>query len=72
MDSLQFVMKNAPQSAEINYLAESIFKDQIVIRTSSDKENGNFYNHSILRSEDNKELCRIRIEWKESKILKAN
>ena len=63
--NLDFVMKNVPMSAEINYLAESQIDEEIIIRTSTDKLNSNVYNHSIFRSDDNKELCRIRIEWKE-------
>jgi len=62
---LDFVMKNTPQSIEINYLAESIYNEEIMIRTSVEKDNGNFYNHIIYRTVDKKELCRIRIEWKE-------
>jgi medium-chain acyl-[acyl-carrier-protein] hydrolase len=62
---LDFIMKNIPQSAEINYLAESVYDQEIIIRTSAEKENGCFYNHSIIRTYDNKEICRIRIEWKE-------
>jgi acyl-ACP thioesterase len=65
---LDFVMKNFPQSAEINYLAESLYDQDIMIRTSVEKENNKFYNHSIFRTNDNKELCRIRIEWNEEKI----
>ena len=61
---LDFVMKNVPRSAEINYLAESQFNEEIVIKTSEEKMNGSVYNHSIFRTSDNKELCRIRIEWK--------
>ena len=61
---LDFVMNNNPQSAEINYLAESRFDEEIMIRTSVENENGTFHNHSIFRINDNKELCRIRIEWK--------
>jgi medium-chain acyl-[acyl-carrier-protein] hydrolase len=60
---LDFIMKNDPQSAEINYLAESRFDEEIIIRTSVDNENLSFHNHSIFRTNDNKELCRIRIEW---------
>lgn len=60
---LDFVMNNNPQSAEINYLAESRFDEEIMIRTSVENENGTFHNHSIFRINDNKELCRIRIEW---------
>ena len=66
--SLDFVMNNVPQSTEINYLAESIYDEEVFIRTSVEKENGNFFNHSIFRSNDNKELCRIRIEWKEGNL----
>jgi medium-chain acyl-[acyl-carrier-protein] hydrolase len=65
---LDFIMKNVPQSAEINYLAESLYDQEIMIRTSQDKDNGSFYNHSIFRINDNKEICRIRIEWKEGDI----
>ena len=59
----EFLMKNVPQSAEINYLAESKYGEDIMIRTSS--ENHNFYSHSICSTTDNKELCRIRLGWKE-------
>jgi acyl-CoA thioesterase FadM len=59
-------MNNLPQSAEINYLAESMCSDEIVIKTSVDKINPGFYSHSIIRTNDKKELCRIRIGWKNS------
>lgn len=61
--NLEFMMKNVPGSVEINYLAESQFDEEIVIKTSQEKMNGAFHNHSICRTSDNKELCRIRIEW---------
>lgn len=60
---LDFIMKNEPQSAEINYLAESRFGEEIQVRSSRQDEQSSFHNHSIFRTEDNKELCRIRIEW---------
>ncbi len=65
--NLDFIMKNVPISAEINYLAESHFDEEIIIKTSEEKMNGPVYRHSICRTSDNKELCRIRIEWKEVK-----
>ncbi len=58
-------MKNVPRSAEINYLAESQFDEEVLIKTSEDAMNGSSYNHSICRTSDNKELCRLRIEWNE-------
>ena len=60
---LDFIMNNEPQSAEINYLAESRFDEEIIIKTSQENGNETFFNHSIFRTNDNKELCRIRIEW---------
>jgi len=61
---LDFIMNNVPYSAEINYLAESRLNDSIVIRSFEYKEKGKIHNSSIVRLSDNKELCRIRIEWK--------
>jgi acyl-ACP thioesterase len=69
---LDFVMKNVPQSAEINYLAESLYDEEIMIRTSVEKGNGCSYNHSIFRIIDDRELCRIRIEWKERNTKQVN
>ena len=63
---LDFILNNDPQSAEINYLAESRFDEEIMIRSSVENSNGSFHNHSIIRISDRKELCRIRIEWKAS------
>jgi acyl-ACP thioesterase len=57
-----FLMKNVPQSVEINYLAESKYDEEIIIRTSADGEGS--FNHSIFRKNDNKELCRVRMVWK--------
>jgi medium-chain acyl-[acyl-carrier-protein] hydrolase len=65
---IDFVIKNIPKSAEINYLAESVFEEDIVIKTSAEQGNSSFYNHSIYRFEDRKELCRIRIEWIEGNV----
>ncbi len=38
--NLNFIMNHLPTSVEINYLAESMFNEEIVIRTS--KEEGNY------------------------------
>jgi acyl-ACP thioesterase len=61
---LSFVMKNVPQSVEINYLSESLFNDEVFIKTVADRNDEGSYNHSVFRSTDSKELCRVRIEWK--------
>jgi acyl-ACP thioesterase len=61
---LDFILNNIPLSAEINYLAESHFNDGIVILTSGEIENGNTFRHSIMRTSDNTELCRVRINWR--------
>jgi acyl-CoA thioesterase FadM len=61
-------MKNIPKSAEINYLAESVFDEEITIQTSVGEEKCLFYNHSVFRTDGRKELCRIRIEWIEGNV----
>jgi medium-chain acyl-[acyl-carrier-protein] hydrolase len=62
---LNFTMNHLPFSAEINYLAESMFNDEIVIRTFLEDSNQTVFNHSVLRISDNKELCRIKLKWNE-------
>lgn len=59
---LGFLMENDPQSVEINYLAESKYDEQISIRKAD--EGAGCFNHSIFRTDDGKELCRIRMVWK--------
>lgn len=61
---LDFALKYIPYSAEINYLAESRFNDNIIIRVSEDKYNKNSFSNSILRLSDSTELCRIKTEWR--------
>ncbi len=61
------VLNNTPYSVEINYLAESIYNEEILIKTSVENKDDCFYNHSVIRVEDKKELCRIRVEWKKNK-----
>jgi acyl-ACP thioesterase len=63
---LDFILNNVPLSAEINYLAESHFNDKIAILISEDTKDGNLFNHSIMRTSDNTELCRVRINWKKN------
>ncbi len=60
---LDFIMKSFPKSVEINYLSESLFNEEIFIKTSTGLNNGGFYNHVVFRKNDNKELCRVRILW---------
>lgn len=62
--SLDFVMDNFPYSAEINYIAESRLDEKIVIRSYEDNVNGKVLHSSIVRLNDSKELCRIRIGWR--------
>jgi acyl-ACP thioesterase len=70
--SLGFLMKNEPYSAEINYLAESVYDDEIAIQKSVWNNNNSIYDHSIFNKRDNRELCRIRLTWKEIKNPKVN
>jgi medium-chain acyl-[acyl-carrier-protein] hydrolase len=61
----EFRMNNFPSSVEVNYLAESKWDEEISLRTNPDEKNGSLYNHSVIRTVDNTELCRVRIGWKD-------
>jgi acyl-ACP thioesterase len=65
---LDFILNNVPLSAEINYLAESRFNDNITIMLSEEGNDTKVINHSIMRTSDNTELCRVRINWKKNHI----
>jgi medium-chain acyl-[acyl-carrier-protein] hydrolase len=60
---LDHVMNHTPLSLEVNYIAESVFGEEVYIMSDSNSSTG-IYNHSVIRSGDNKELCRMRIDWK--------
>jgi acyl-ACP thioesterase len=62
-----FVMNNVPAYVEINYLAESRFNEEILIRMSENHDNNNISDYSIIRTMDDTELCRVRIVWKNNK-----
>ena len=62
--NLDFVMNKLPVSVEINYMSESVCGEEVFIRTFVDKSNSNLFSHSVNRKNDNKELCRMKIEWK--------
>jgi medium-chain acyl-[acyl-carrier-protein] hydrolase len=66
--SLEHMMCNVVQSAEINYLAESVYDEEIMIKTSSCNNKSGEHIHSVYRTTDSKELCRIRLSWDENKI----
>lgn len=60
--SLDFMMKHYPAEVEINYLAESVFGEEVMIRTYPAKREDIFC-HSVIRLNDNRELARISIHW---------
>ena len=66
--SLDFILNHIPLSVEINYLAESHFGDTISILNSEEKDKEKIFNHSIVRTSDNTELCRLKIKWTKNHI----
>lgn len=59
-----FIINNIPVFTEINYLAESRFDDEILIRKSEKNGEKIMTDYSILRATDNTELSRVRLIWK--------
>lgn len=58
-----FIKEYHPKSVEINYIAESMFGDDICIKSSHQENSADVFQHSIFRVNDNKEICRTRFEW---------
>ena len=58
---LDFILGNRFESAEINYISESVPGDEITLLASETEDN--IFDHSILRRNDDKELCRLKISW---------
>lgn len=69
---IDFVMKNVPRSVEINYLAESVFDEEIEVKTSGFDDEKMIHMHSVFRKNDNRELCRIRLEWTKAPASQTN
>lgn len=61
--SPDFRLTHIPRLIEVNYLAESRWNDEIVVKTGADNSPSPLSTHVIERSTDETELCRIRIEW---------
>jgi medium-chain acyl-[acyl-carrier-protein] hydrolase len=61
---LDYTMGHSPVSLEVNYLAESVWGEEVFI-TSGRETNTTSFIHSVIRSNDNRELCRMRIDWKD-------
>jgi medium-chain acyl-[acyl-carrier-protein] hydrolase len=60
---LNYILNHTPVSVEVNYMAESVFGDEVFIRSYGNNTNTTFF-HSVFRSTDNKELSRMRIDWR--------
>lgn len=59
-----FILNNIPVFIEINYLAESHFDDEIIIKKSEKDGERILTDFSISRTTDNTELTRVRLIWK--------
>ncbi len=59
---LEYRLNNVFESAEINYLHESLPGDEIKVLAAQKEEN--IFDHSVTRENDHTELCRLRVKWK--------
>jgi medium-chain acyl-[acyl-carrier-protein] hydrolase len=64
---LDFIMNHVPVSTEINYLAESVAGEEVIVKSEPVGENNSFL-HSVVRTTDEKELVRMRIDWKDCSL----
>lgn len=66
---LDFRLNNEMDEVEVNYLSESLPGDEVSIeicQSGSDQ-----YIHSVMRKNDDKELCRVRVKWRDCKNNKV-
>ena len=61
----QFLSSHTPYAIDVNYLSEGHYGDNIAIIKAEEGGSERSCFHSVIREEDNVELCRIRIKWKE-------
>jgi medium-chain acyl-[acyl-carrier-protein] hydrolase len=61
---LDFIMNHVPVSVEVNYLAESVVGEEVILK-SEEVGQTNSFNHSVIRTSDERELARMRIDWKD-------
>jgi len=57
----EFVKTHKLTLFEINYLSEALYNDEIDVR--SEKKGDMAYLHSLMRNNDNTELCRAKTYW---------
>jgi acyl-ACP thioesterase len=58
---LDFIMKHEASIIEANYNSETTAGDEFIVTA---EENASSFYHSVIKSKDEKEACRFRIEWK--------
>ena len=58
---LSFIDSHHLRKLEANFLAEALYGDEIIIKASNTEELVQFV--SFVKAEDEKEACRIRLEW---------
>lgn len=61
--SVQFLSKNEATSVEVNYLSEAVEGNKIIIESINPDQENNCSAHSVIRLDDARELCRLRICW---------
>jgi acyl-ACP thioesterase len=60
---LDFIMNHSAVSVEVNYLAESVVGEDVILKSDAVADDNSFL-HSVMRTTDEKELARMRIDWK--------
>jgi len=58
---LDFMIDKEARTVEINFLAETLPGEEVFV-TATEEESG-IFNHTVVSNNDNRDLCRLRIEW---------
>lgn len=64
----EHLISYTPAMIEVNYISEGHIDETVNIITSKSSDLPASFIHSVTRQNDNSELCRIRIIWKEEQV----
>lgn len=62
------IISHSPAIIEANYLAEGHIDEKVNIITAESTDQPASFLHSVMRENDNAEICRIRIVWRENQV----
>jgi medium-chain acyl-[acyl-carrier-protein] hydrolase len=64
----EYIISHVPATIEVNYISEGHINETVNIITAKSTELPASFIHSVKRQNDNSEMCRIRLSWREDQV----